>query len=141
MSRGKNQSNTSGMKFTLDKQDKYAVLSLDEENLNSLIAPDLKSEFVFLRNEGVRNLIFDLSQVKYVDSSGLSAILTANRLWKDYGSYVITGITHPSVEKLIKISRLDTILSIIPTVTESIDYVYMEDVERNLDKEPATEEE
>ena len=129
------------MKFTLDKQDKYAVLSLDEENLNSLIAPDLKSEFVFLRNEGVRNLIFDLSQVKYVDSSGLSAILTANRLWKDYGSYVITGITHPSVEKLIKISRLDTILSIIPTVTESIDYVYMEDVERNLDKQPAAEEE
>lgn len=129
------------MKFTLDKHDKYAVLSLDEENLNSLIAPDLKSEFVFLRNEGVRNLIFDLSQVKYVDSSGLSAILTANRLWKDYGSYVITGITHPSVEKLIKISRLDTILAIIPTVTESIDYVYMEDVERNLDNEPAKEEE
>ena len=129
------------MKFTLDKQDKYAVLSLDEENLNSLIAPDLKSEFVFLRNEGVRNLIFDLSQVKYVDSSGLSAILTANRLWKDYGSYVITGIAHPSVEKLIKISRLDTILAIIPTVTESIDYVYMEDVERNLDTAAPAEEE
>lgn len=129
------------MKFTLDKQDNYAVLSLDEENLNSLIAPDLKSEFVFLRNEGVRNLIFDLSQVKYVDSSGLSAILTANRLWKDYGSYVITGITHPSVEKLIKISRLDTILSIIPTVPESIDFVYMEDVERTLDKESKSEEE
>jgi anti-anti-sigma factor len=120
------------MKFTLDKQDSYSVLSLDEENLNSLIAPDLKSEFVFLRNEGVRNLIFDLSQVKYVDSSGLSAILTANRLWKDYGSYVITGITHPSVEKLIKISRLDTILAIVPTVTESIDYVTMEDAERQL---------
>ena len=130
------------MKFTLDKQDKYAVLSLDEENLNSLIAPDLKSEFVFLRNEGVRNLIFDLSQVKYVDSSGLSAVLKANRLWKDYGSYVITGIHHPSVEKLIKISRLDTILAIIPTVRESIDYVFMEDVERELDTtSPATAEE
>jgi hypothetical protein len=62
-------------------------------------------------------------------------------LWKDYGSYVITGITHPSVEKLIKISRLDTILSIIPTVTESIDYVYMEDVERNLEGEAPAEEE
>jgi len=129
------------MKFTLDKQDSYSVLSLDEENLNSLIAPDLKSEFVFLRNEGVRNLIFDLSQVKYVDSSGLSAILTANRLWKDYGSYVITGITHPSVEKLIKISRLDTILAIVPTVTESIDYVTMEDAERQLNTTSTAEEE
>ncbi len=129
------------MKFTLDKQDQYSVLALEEENLNSLIAPDLKSEFVFLRNEGVRNLIFDLSHVKYVDSSGLSAILTANRLWKDYGSYVITGIAHPSVEKLIKISRLDTILAIIPTVTESIDYVQMEDAERTLSAEASGEEE
>ena len=129
------------MKFTLDKQDSYAVLSLDEENLNSLIAPDLKSEFVFLRNEGVRNLIFDLGQVKYVDSSGLSAILTANRLWKDYGSYVITGITHPSVEKLIKISRLVTILAIVPTVKESIDYVTMEEAERQLNTSAAPEEE
>ena len=129
------------MKFTLDKQDQYAVLSLNEENLNSIIAPDLKSEFVFLRNEGVRNLIFDLTNVKYVDSSGLSAILTANRLWKDYGSYVITGINHPSVDKLIKISRLDTILALVPTVKEAIDYVYMEETERKLKEEAPSDEE
>ncbi len=129
------------MKFTLDKQDQYAILSLDEDNLNSIIAPDLKSEFVFLRNEGVRNLIFDLTNVKYVDSSGLSAILTANRLWKDYGSYVITGINHPSVEKLIKISRLDTILALVPTVQEAIDYVLMEEAERQLTEEAPSDEE
>lgn len=131
--------NQDTMKFTLDKQEQYAVLSLDEDNLNSIIAPDLKSEFVFLRNEGVRNLIFDLSNVKYVDSSGLSAILTANRLWKDYGSYVITGVAHPSVEKLIKISRLDTILALIPTVKEAIDYVHMEEAERQLTEEASSE--
>ena len=37
------------MKFTLDKQDHYAILALQEDNLNSLIAPDLKSEFVFFK--------------------------------------------------------------------------------------------
>jgi len=128
------------MKFVIDKQDKYALLTLEEENLNSLLAPDLKSEFVFLHNEGVRNLIFNMAYVKYVDSSGLSAILTANRLWKDYGSFIITGVEHPSVEKLIKISRLDTILTLVPTVAESIDYVYMEEAERDL-AEAAEEEE
>ena len=120
------------MKFTLEKQEKYAVLALQEENLNSMIAPNLKSEFVFLRNEGVRNLIFDLSDVHYVDSSGLSAILTANRLWKDYGQFIATGTMHPSVDKLIKISRLDTILTIIPTVSESIDFVFMNEIEQEL---------
>ena len=120
------------MKFTTDKQEKYTILALNEKNLNSLIAPDLKSEFVFFRNEGVRNLILDLSEVDYVDSSGLSAILTANRIWKGYGTFILTGITSPSVEKLIKISRLETILTIVPTASESIDYVMMEEVERDI---------
>jgi len=120
------------MKYSLDKQDKYTLLQLNEENLNSLMAPDLKSEFVFLRNEGVKSLILDLGNVKYVDSSGLSAILTANRLWKDYGSFILTGIAHPAVQKLITISRLETILTIIPTIEESIDYVFMEEIEKEL---------
>ena len=120
------------MKFTTDKQEKYTVLALHEENLNSLIAPDLKSEFVFLRNEGVRNLILDLAEVSYVDSSGLSSILTANRIWKGFGTFVMTGINSPSVEKLIKISRLETILTIIPTLSESIDFIHMEEIEKDL---------
>jgi anti-anti-sigma factor len=123
------------MKYTIDKQERYSVLKLEEENLNSLIAPDLKSEFVFLRNEGVKNLIFDLSDVKYVDSSGLSAILTANRIWKDYGSFIVTGIHHDPVKKLIEISRLETILTLIPTLEESVDYVIMEEIERDLEEE------
>jgi len=129
------------MKFSLDKQDQYAVFTLDEENLNSLIAPNLKSEFVFMRNEGVRNLIFDLSKVAYVDSSGLSSILTANRIWKDYGSFIVTGIVHPAVKRLIEISRLESILTIIPTLQEAIDYAMMEELEREIgaEEEEATD--
>ena len=123
------------MKYTIDKQERYSVLTLEEDNLNSLIAPDLKSEFVFLRNEGVKNLIFDLSDVKYVDSSGLSAILTANRIWKDYGSFIITCVNHDAVKKLIEISRLESILTIIPTLQESIEYAIMEEIERDLEGE------
>ncbi len=123
------------MKYQVDKQDRYAIFSLEEKNLNSLIAPQLKSEFVFLRNEGVRNLIFDLGDVDFVDSSGLSSILTANRIWKDYGSFVMTNIKSDSVHKLIEISKLDGILTIIPTVEEAIEYVFMEDLERDLSDE------
>ena len=123
------------MKITLDKKERYSVLTLAEENLNSILAPDIKSEFVFLRNEGVRNLIFDMANIKYVDSSGLSAILTANRLWNDFGSFVLTNVQHPAVQKLIEISRLDTILNIIPTLEESIDYVMMEELQKELSGE------
>lgn len=123
------------MKYMVDKQERYTVFQIQEENLNSLIAPNLKSEFVILTNEGVNNLILDLSKVEYVDSSGLSAILTANRLWSNLGSFILTGIQHASVKKLIEISRLDTVLTLIPTVEESIEYVLMEEVEKELNLE------
>lgn len=123
------------MKITKEKTDHYVLIKLEEENLNSLVAPDLKFEFVFLRNEGVRNLIFNMSHLKYVDSSGLSAILTANRIWKDYGSFILTGVENENIKKLIEISRLDSILKIIPTVQEAIDYVHMEEIERDLESD------
>jgi len=118
------------MKYNIDRKENYAVFTLEEDNLNSIIAPSLKSEFVFFRNEGVKNLVFDFSQVKYVDSSGLSAILTANRLWKGYGSFVLAQINSPIVMRLISISKLESILSICPTLDEAIDLVLAEEAER-----------
>lgn len=128
------------MKFSLDKNEQYTVFTLLEENLNSLKAPLLKSEFIISRNEGISNFILDLSNVKFIDSSGLSAILTANRLWKGFGSFVMTGIDHPSVQKLIEISQLKSVLTIIPTLQESIDYVMMEELERELKAEGSADD-
>ena len=51
------------MKYSIDKKNEIVKLQLNEENLNSMIAPDLKSEFIILRNEGVKNLILDMKDV------------------------------------------------------------------------------
>lgn len=123
------------MKYSVDKQEKYTVLRLEEENLNSLVAPVLKSELVILSNEGVRNLILDLSGVQFVDSSGLSAILTANRLWSEDKSFLIGGQLQPGVQRLFEISRLDTVLTMVPTIDEAVDYVFMEEIERELNSQ------
>ena len=120
------------MKYSIDKQDRYTIFKVGDENINSLTAPDLKSEFLILRNAQVPNLVLDLSDVKYIDSSGLSAILTGHRIWKDIGSFIITGVQHDPVKKLIEISRLDGILTIIPTMQESVDYVIMQELENQL---------
>ncbi len=124
------------MKYSIDKQEKYTVFSLHEENLNSTVSPNLKSELVILSNEGIPNLILNLTDVKYVDSSGLSAILTANRLWKSIGTFVLTGINHEPVRKLIEISRLESVLTILANINDSKDFVILEEIERSLNDAP-----
>ncbi len=123
------------MDFKIKTEERYTVFTLEEDNFNSLLAPEVKSELVILSDKNVKNLIFDLSNVKYVDSSGLSAILTADRLWKKLGTFVLAGAEQPAVKKLMEISRLDSVLTIIPTVSEAIDYIFMEDIERELNDE------
>ncbi len=120
------------MKISLDKQEKYTILKLDEEKLDSTLAPDLKSEFVKLHAEGAKNLIIDLSGVKYSDSSGLSSLLVGNRVFNESGgAFVLCGISE-HVMKLIKISMLDKVLDILPTVQESVDAVFMHEIETDL---------
>ncbi len=121
------------MKYSIDKKEKYSVIKVDEEKLDSTKAPDFKSRFVTLQAEGVKNLIVDLSPVKYIDSSGLSALLVGNRLFTESGSsFVLTGVTD-HVMKLIRISQLDKVLDILPTIEEAVDTVFMNEINSDLE--------
>jgi len=120
------------MKFSINKQEKYSVFKLEDEKLNSVLAPSLKSEMIVLNAEGVKNIIFDMSSIRFVDSSGLSSILIANRLCKGVNGSLILCKVNENVLKLIKISQLDSILTIIPTQQEASDLIMMEELEREL---------
>jgi len=65
-----------------------------------------------------------MSATKYCDSSGLSAILTANRLCKDTnGKFVLCGL-QDNVTKLIQISQLDKVLSISSSQKEALEVIH-----------------
>jgi len=120
------------MKYTIDKQEKYSLLRLHEEKLDSSVAPGLKSELITLHAEGVRNIVLDLAEVKYTDSSGLSALLVGNRIVQEEGGiFVLTSLSDHTM-KLIKISQLDSVLNILPKVEEGIDAVFMHEIEKDL---------
>jgi anti-sigma B factor antagonist len=107
------------MEFNIEKLENYTLIEVLEEKLDTHIAPALKSELVLISGKGEKNVVMDLSHCKYCDSSGLSAILVANRLSKNAnGVFVLTGL-NDAVERLITISQLDTVLNITSTVQEA----------------------
>lgn len=111
------------MDYTIEKRDSYVVVSATATKLNTVNAPDLKAEFVLMTNDGIKNIILDLNSCEYCDSSGLSAILVANRLCEQLdGKFVLTGL-QPEVDSLIKISLLDTILNIKESLDEAEAYM------------------
>ena len=123
------------MKFSINKEERYTILTLDEEKLDSSISPQLKSEFTNLNAEGTKNIIFDMSKIKYTDSSGLSAILVANRLCGSLNGYLVLTGLQEHVLKLIEISQLTDVFNIIPTVEESIEAIFLNEVENEIEDE------
>ncbi|OFX31107.1 MAG: anti-anti-sigma factor [Bacteroidetes bacterium GWA2_32_17] len=111
------------MEFSIEKKENYTLVKVLVEKLDTHIAPALKSELVLVSGNGEKNIILDLSSCRYCDSSGLSAILVANRLCKNAnGTFVLTGL-QPAVERLITISQLDTVLNISYTLDKAVELV------------------
>ena len=123
------------MKYTIDKSEQYAVIKLHESRLDSTIAPALKSELITLHAEGVNNIILDLEEIRYTDSSGLIALLVGNRiLQEDKGIFILIKLSDHAL-KLVKISQLDSVLNILPTLEEAVDAVFLHEIEGGLKDE------
>ncbi|MEQ8556103.1 MAG: STAS domain-containing protein [Cyclobacteriaceae bacterium] len=126
------------MKFSIDRQEHYTILTIDEEKLDSSVAPEVKSEFVTLQAEGVIRVILSLENVKYSDSSGLSALLVGNRIFSENGDFIIYGVNE-HVMKLISISQLDKVINILPSKEEAIDAIFLNEIEKGLREEGKSE--
>jgi len=100
------------MNFETSQNKNEAIVKTKVEKLDASNASELKAELTLLNKQGVNNVVIDMAQTKYCDSSGLSAILMANRLCKDTnGHFVLCGLQE-NVFKLVQIAQLDKVLLI-----------------------------
>jgi anti-sigma B factor antagonist len=117
-----NKQNT--MNFETTQTNNGAVVNSKVEKLDASNASELKSELVLLNKNGINNIVIDLSKTRYCDSSGLSAVLTANRLCKDTnGQFVLCGL-QDNVRKLIEIAQLDKVLTITENQEQALEVIH-----------------
>lgn len=100
------------MNFEVEKNGASVTLKLHERKLDSGVSPELKGEFLILCKPKVETLHIDLQDVEFCDSSGLSALLIADRKMKEHGGKVVLHNVHKKVISLIKISMLDRVFEI-----------------------------
>lgn len=110
------------MNFETKKIGDVTVFRLNERKLDTNISGLLKGEFtMLLKAEGVNKLVIDLSEVESCDSSGLSAILVANRILSSGAGHIRLSAPSEKVYSLIKITQLDRVLPVTLTVDEALE--------------------
>jgi anti-anti-sigma factor len=107
------------MNFDVQKNRTSTTLKVKERKLDSSVSPELKGEFLILCNPKLEQLVIDLADVEFCDSSGLSALLIADRKMKEHGGRVKLINVHKKVASLIKISMLDRVFDVEETAAHA----------------------
>ena len=101
------------MNLEQTKEGDVLVVRVRENRIDAHLAPDLKQQLGELIDSGDNYLVLDLGDVEFVDSSGLSAIVSAMKLLDGRGDIVLCQ-PQPAVTSLFKLTRLDKIFRIYP---------------------------
>ncbi len=109
------------MKFDITKNGKATILKLHGRKLDSMVAPELKAEFLILcKPKAAAKLIIDLHEVQFCDSSGLSALLIADRAMREHGGSIHLVHVHEKVMNLMRISQLDRVFTINAKIEDAL---------------------
>lgn len=93
------------LRLTTDRDGNRAVVTVQGE-LDAYSAPGLEEEASGLLAAGVSELVFDLSGTNFLDSSGLRAILTAQRRLVDRDGRLSLRAPSEPVRRLLDITGL-----------------------------------
>lgn len=84
-------------------------------------APDLKALLKELVEQGARLLIVDLDRVDFIDSSGLSALVSGLKAVRQRSGSLHLCRAHTQALTSLRLTMLDRVFSIYPTVEEALD--------------------
>ncbi|TFB11979.1 anti-sigma factor antagonist [Candidatus Marinimicrobia bacterium MT.SAG.3] len=101
------------MKYSHDQVGDTLIFRIEEHRLHTALSVEVKEKLdELLQNKEVKNLLFNLSMVKSIDSSGLSSLLFGRRLIADREGKCLIINPQPKVTSLMRIARLDTVFII-----------------------------
>lgn len=77
---------------------------------------DLEALILRLVGRGAKTLVFDISQVTHMDSTGMGRFIEAHRLLQSISGHMRIVAAPGAVRDMFQITRLDTIFSFYPSI-------------------------
>lgn len=109
------------MKLSEENKGDVLILRVQESRVDSSISSDFKTELLrILEQEKFHNLLVDLQEVDYVDSSGLGALLFGHRHAQSRSGSLKIMHLKPKVQTLLKIANLEEILESFDSEEEAV---------------------
>jgi anti-sigma B factor antagonist len=103
------------MEFSTRTEDRLRIVSVQDSRIDAAVAIEFKDAMRAQTDDGPDLVVLDLSQVDFIDSSGLGAIVAAMKHMGTGRKLALAGLT-PTVQRVFQLTRMDSVFSVFPTL-------------------------
>ncbi|MBV6494063.1 MAG: Anti-sigma-B factor antagonist [Turneriella sp.] len=108
-----------GLSYTIEDEAEWSIVHLVGD-LNMFSAPDLRAALVKKFEAGTKNFIFDLTDLSFVDSSGIGILVSFVSLTKrTEGAKVILCGLNPQIRNIFEVTRLMSVFVVVDTLDDA----------------------
>ncbi len=111
--------NKMSFSFNIKKDKEFIQVSLEGNLMNKQQIQGLLDEIDFYFEEGIKKIIIDLSEMQYMNSTGLSILINIFTKTRNRGGEVIITNIPEKINQLLIITKLNSIFNIEDTVEEA----------------------
>ena len=101
------------MKLESERVDGALVVHVREARIDAAVAIRFKDQMREILQDPAPRVILDLSEVTFLDSSGLGAVVAVLKLVGPERALELASLT-PMVEKVFRLTRMDQVFTIHP---------------------------
>jgi anti-sigma B factor antagonist len=109
------------MQLNISEHGEIVNIEVQEERMDAHNSGDLKEQMLQLFDEGKCNLIIDLSAVRFVDSSGLGALVSGFKNASAREGSLKLCCLQPQVRSMFELTRLHRVFEIFTSVEEALE--------------------
>ena len=105
----------------LDTQDQgsLTIVHLTPGRLDAEVALDFRREMVELFNRGRSQILLDLSDIDFLDSSGLGSIVSVLKIMRSDGELHLCGVKE-TVMSTFRLTRMDRVFKMHASVQDGV---------------------
>ncbi len=114
------------MEITVTIKKEVLVVSLSGEldHHTAKKVKDLAEEVI--KNKGIANLVFDFTNLTFMDSSGIGVVVGRYKLVSSLGGHVAIVNNSATIDRLLTMSGIKKIIAVADNVTDAINYLQEE---------------
>ncbi|MBM7066021.1 STAS domain-containing protein [Actibacterium sp. 188UL27-1] len=102
------------MQLTTEVHDTLMIVHMQADRLDAAVAIEFKDNMRQIAQGGPARVVLDLSEVQFLDSSGLGAVVASMKLLAPDHRLELAGLT-PTVAKVFKLTCMDRVFAIHET--------------------------